>query len=318
MVDNSLISVVIPTYNAERFVEQCYANLAIQEYKNIEMFFVNDGSTDNTLGLLRQIGSSDPRVVVIDKPNGGPASARNLGLDRINGKYLAFIDVDDYIAPRYLLRLRESIGDADICICKYQKVSGENSICPPFPDKQVCLSGREAVKFIFDDKMHTVMISPWCKLFRTDYINQYHFVDGRKCEDEEWSYRVIYNADKISFIPDVLYDYKVIDGSDSHTLSFQRLYDSALNCCERMEFFKNKEKEKEYYALASFSFYDVISSLMYFYKRDTEKMKLLTDLNKRNKIPILDMFTNNPIRTIKIMLKYIRSKLLLKKKDVNK
>lgn len=306
-MDKPLVSVIIPAYNAERFAEQCYANLADQEYKNIEMIFVNDGSTDGTLQLLQKLGSADPRIIVADKPNGGPASARNAGLDLARGEYIAFIDVDDVIAPEYLSLMMEAIDDADICICRYRKEDKGRIISPPLPNERVYMTGRAAEKYVFDNGTHTVMIVPWCKLFRADYIKQYRFLEGRKCEDEEWSYRVIYSAGRIGFIPNVLYDYKVIEGSDSHTLSFERLYDTALNSYERMMFFK--DKEREYYAAAAFSFYDTISSLLYIYRADKEKKEMLNEVYRRDKMPLCDMVIYDPLMSAKIILKCIRSKL---------
>ena len=99
---NYKISVIVPIYNAEHFVERCAGSILKQTHQNIELILVNDGSEDGSLESCRKIAARDKRVVVLDKKNGGAASARNLGLDYATGDYIGFCDVDDFFDVRNL------------------------------------------------------------------------------------------------------------------------------------------------------------------------------------------------------------------------
>jgi len=92
-----LVSVIVPVHNGEKYLAQCLDSIVSQTYRNLEIITVNDGSTDNSLRILREYAQIDSRIVVLDKPNGGVSSARNLGLDKMSGEYLFFLDVDDLI-----------------------------------------------------------------------------------------------------------------------------------------------------------------------------------------------------------------------------
>lgn len=96
------ISVIVPVYNAEKYLSRCAESILSQTYQNIELILVNDGSNDGSLQLCRQIAKKDPRAKVLDKPNGGAASARNLGLDHATGDFIGFCDADDYLDSNML------------------------------------------------------------------------------------------------------------------------------------------------------------------------------------------------------------------------
>ena len=90
------LSVIVPVYNAERFLERCITSLTNQTYKNLEILLVNDGSKDDSLSICRRFAQQDDRIKVLDKPNGGASSARNLGLKHATGDYIGFCDADDF------------------------------------------------------------------------------------------------------------------------------------------------------------------------------------------------------------------------------
>ena len=95
-------SIIIPVYNAERYLHQCIESVIAQTFKDWEMILVNDGSKDGSLAICQEYTSKDSRIRVIDKPNGGPSSARNRGLDEAQGEYVYFMDADDWIEKNYL------------------------------------------------------------------------------------------------------------------------------------------------------------------------------------------------------------------------
>lgn len=95
-----LISIIIPVYNTEKYIEECINSLLNQSLKEIEIICINDGSTDNSLNLLKDFEQKDPRIIVISKENSGPANARNIGLNSASADYIYFMDSDDYISNK--------------------------------------------------------------------------------------------------------------------------------------------------------------------------------------------------------------------------
>ena len=127
-----LISVIIPIYNMEFYLERCVDSVLNNTYQNLEVICVDDGSTDHSLEILRRYEAADPRIVVIAKENGGVSSARNAGLDRMTGEYVTFIDSDDFVHPQYVELLYRAVQDTgtSISICTFQKVDDELGFQP--------------------------------------------------------------------------------------------------------------------------------------------------------------------------------------------
>lgn len=127
---NYLISIIVPAYNIENYIERCIQSILSQSYKNLEVIIVDDGSTDKTPEILDRISESDSRVVVIHKNNGGVSTARLAGIERASGEYIGFVDGDDYIEPDMYEHLLDNAlkYNADISHCGYQMI---------FPDGHV-------------------------------------------------------------------------------------------------------------------------------------------------------------------------------------
>ena len=115
----TLVSIIIPVYNRENFVERCVKSVLAQTLRQIEIVVVDDGSTDNTGNICDQMAQWDYRLKVIHKQNGGPSSARNQGIRSATGKYIIFLDSDDYMMPNYcesLVEMQQRYGDEALCI----------------------------------------------------------------------------------------------------------------------------------------------------------------------------------------------------------
>lgn len=125
-----LISIIIPIYNMEKYLERCIKSVLSQTYENFELICVNDGSTDGSLAILNRFANEDKRIIVKNKINGGVSSARNEGLKTAGGGYITFIDPDDWIHPMYLEILLKacSLNSSDISICNMQRVESETMI----------------------------------------------------------------------------------------------------------------------------------------------------------------------------------------------
>ena len=97
----NMISVIIPVYNTEVYLPRCLDSIINNDYRNLEIICINDGSTDNSLSVLREYEKEDERIIVIDVPNGGVSNARNIGLDMASGEFIAFVDSDDWVHRQY-------------------------------------------------------------------------------------------------------------------------------------------------------------------------------------------------------------------------
>ena len=118
---NNKVSIIIPVYNCSKFLKKLIDSLKNQTYKNFEVIFINDGSKDNSLSILKKV--DDERFIIIDQKNQGVAVARNNGLKRAKGEYITFVDSDDYIGPKYLEYLVTNIEkySVDLCVMGFQK-----------------------------------------------------------------------------------------------------------------------------------------------------------------------------------------------------
>lgn len=164
-----LVSIVIPAYNAERFIARCIESATKQSYKNIEIIVVNDGSSDKTLAIAEEIASTDSRIRIIDKDNGGVSSAREAGIKRSRGKYLMFIDSDDYVEGDYveyfLNLIRFNGGDYDMAV-NYNRFS-------LYETKQIrketvdITSPDYIAESIYVGRIHEAV---WNKIYKTSFL----------------------------------------------------------------------------------------------------------------------------------------------------
>jgi glycosyltransferase involved in cell wall biosynthesis len=105
VTDNILISIILPVYNAERYIKKCLLSIQNQTYRNLEIIIINDGSEDNSIQICQEIAKDDPRISIHSQKNGGSSSARNHGLNLATGDYIYFIDSDDFISHTCIERL---------------------------------------------------------------------------------------------------------------------------------------------------------------------------------------------------------------------
>ncbi len=206
---SALVSVVVPCYNIEKYVEKCIDSILNQTYENLEIILVDDGATDNTGKILDKI--KDKRVKVIHQKNAGLSAARNSGLKIATGKYVCFIDGDDFIDEKYvetLLNFAEK-SDSDITICGYYEFyeeSGEKSA--PFTHKPVTYTGEQAVRDYFHFPSACAVVA-WNKLYKTELFksNKIEYPVGKKYEDSYTTYKLFYKSEKITYISSPLYFY---------------------------------------------------------------------------------------------------------------
>lgn len=222
---NKMISVIVPVYNVETYLEECLQSIAAQTYGNLEVILVDDGSTDMSGRLCDQWCRKDARFHVIHKDNGGLSDARNVGLRAADGEVIAFVDSDDVIHPEMFRILYDGMrkSGCSICCCGVETgvVFGDAEGIEDTPDLTV-YSAEQAFQAVIREK--DVYITVWNKLYTKEVIEGSSFPVNRCHEDEFWSWRVIDRAGKIATVGKKLYGYRQREGSIMNgRYSFRRL-----------------------------------------------------------------------------------------------
>lgn len=205
------ISVIVPVYNVEKYLDRCIKSIVNQTYKNLEIILVDDGSTDNCPVMCDKWAKKDERIKVIHKKNGGVASARNMGIKNLNGKYFAFIDPDDFIeAEMYeLMHLRIKKDDSDLCSCNMRIVLEDgqsNGAVAAFPE--ATFTGNDILCAYFSEE--NFLFSTCDKLYKSEIVkkNNIYFSETLEIgEDFIFNYYFFKNSKRVSAISNYLYNY---------------------------------------------------------------------------------------------------------------
>lgn len=230
------LSVIVPVYDAEKYLPCCLDSILNQTIKNMEVIVVDDGSTDSSGAICDEYAAGDGRIKVIHKRNGGVSDARNAGLAVASGNYIAFVDADDYIAPEmYENMLRElKNNDLDIIRCGAFRVKGEKIIGSVGSGNLSILDGKAAMLKALSKNYGD---SLWNKVYKTDVIRGVRFPVGRKYEDASTSYLLFANARRIGHLDRAYYYYRFNSGSICQT-SFDPVsrWDFVLAYMERLAY----------------------------------------------------------------------------------
>lgn len=178
MKEESLISIIVPVYNAEKYVHRCLKSIISQTYKNLEIIVVNDGSTDGTGDIINQIAQTDSRVILLNKKNAGVSQARNSGLDIAKGKYVGFVDSDDYIAPAMYQMLIGRINEdkTDMAICGAYNDAGHGEPVPlKFLYENEVVSIKQYLEYMANGLYSVYYGAMWNKLYAMDLMKNRRF-----------------------------------------------------------------------------------------------------------------------------------------------
>ena len=195
---NELVTIIVPIYNVEIFLKRCVDSILNQTYKNLEIILVNDGSPDLCGNICDKYVKLDNRVTVIHKENGGLSDARNAGIERAKGEFIAFIDSDDWIHETYIEILYKQLREtnSDISVCNFFMTSTENFQVDNSKNETYMYSNIEALEQLYGE-LDVQLITAWGKLFRRELFDGISFPVGRIHEDEFTTYKLIYKANKI-------------------------------------------------------------------------------------------------------------------------
>lgn len=204
MKQQPLISVVVPVYNVEEYLNQCVDSILDQTYKNLEVILINDGSKDNGGKICDAYAEKDARVKVIHQTNKGLSGARNSGLELVSGEYLAFVDSDDWIEPNMFSRLTELLqeNNLDIVECGIAKSNVKKQAKK---DVQLTIETyEEALKRIIKNNQYSV----WRRIYKTSLVKDYRFLEGKTSEDVYFTIDNLKKVDRIGVYLMPFYNYR--------------------------------------------------------------------------------------------------------------
>lgn len=235
---NDLISIIIPVYKVEKYLNRCVNSVVNQSYKNIEIILVDDGSPDKCPEICEEWARKDCRIKVIHKENGGLSDARNKGLEFAKGTYVCFVDSDDYVAKTYVETLYGLIRSkkTDISAVSLKEVF---SLEPEINNNTVgegvttVFEGRTALKQLFFDD--TFANYAWNKMYKRNLFEDVKFPVGRKMEDLGTTYKLLLKAERIAYSTEVLYYYFQREDSILHKVDLDFYRDKFELARERYE-----------------------------------------------------------------------------------
>lgn len=213
-MEEPLISVIVPVYKVEPYLDKCISSIVNQTYKNLEIILVDDGSPDNCPTMCDAWAEKDSRIRVIHKTNGGLSDARNAGMTVATGELMAFVDSDDWIVPdmyEYLYQ-RLTEDNSDIAACGVQMVWENKTPSRMLTrDGNCVLNQEEAMRAIIEESWLKQPV--WYKLYKTALVRDILFPKGKCHEDVFWSYQAVGRAQRVSVSDHIGYYYLQRGGS---------------------------------------------------------------------------------------------------------
>lgn len=291
-IEKSIISVIVPVYRVEAYLDRCIQSILNQTYKNLEIILVDDGSPDNSGKICDQYAEIDDRIKVIHKENGGLSDARNTGIDIATGDYLGFVDSDDFIHREMYetLYLNITKTNSDISIGSIERVKDYNNIPERLDNKISTISSIRGLELLFTFKCSN-LTSACNKLFKRELFEEIRFPKGRIREDESTAYKLIFKSKSIVITEKLLYYYHQTNDSIMHNQSMEKELHFAYAQEERIDFFaENNQIELYKIALKRYCIWLICMSFMYNWSRDNEQC-CHVEFNKRRKKYIERMLT---------------------------
>ncbi len=209
-----MISVIVPVYRVEKYLDQCVASITKQSISNLEIILVDDGSPDQCGAMCDEWAIKDQRVKALHKKNGGLSDARNYGLKYACGSYIAFVDSDDIIAPKMLEKLLDVLNQsgADIAECNYSRFTGDVQCLNVDSSSSITIySTQDALRQLLDESVFKYTV--WNKLYRRKIFSSLQFEVGKLHEDVFFTYQAFGICKSVAKIEESLYYYRQREGS---------------------------------------------------------------------------------------------------------
>ena len=248
------ISVIVPVYNCEDYLEESLGSILKQTFNDIEVICIDDGSTDDSLGILNEMASSDSRIQVFPQENQGAGAVRNYGMKKASGDYVYFFDADDYLLKEGLEKAYSNAirNDSDIVFFKFDQYKDNRFFTHSGPNLEMQFVGADFDNFTFDWHDYrtgpfTGPFAPWLKLYKKEFLDAYdcfRFPNDLNHNDVPFHVMTFLKASKISFVPEHLYRYR-IDNAGSITNNRLKKYDHIFRIIQIVEDFLLSEDYME-------------------------------------------------------------------------
>ena len=288
-----LISIIIPVYKVEKYIYKCIDSVLNQTYKNLEIILVDDGSPDKCPEICEEYAKKDNRIKIIHKKNGGLSDARNAGLKVATGKYIGFVDSDDYIEKDMYQVLYNNIikTNSDISIVNLKEVKENEIIENNVKDEQNTIeyTKLEGLKKLIENKIKSYA---WNKLYKKEILNNIEFPVGRKMEDLAVMHKIFEKANKIVYTDKIEYYYLQRGDSILGNIDLKLTKDLFYFVTERYKYMI-----KKYPQLQDTLNIDRIKYIFIYHKN----ICLINDINTYNKTEFLNeyLFLKNNFKNYK-------------------
>ena len=240
---DKLISIIVPVYNVEKYLEECIDSILNQTYKNLEIILVDDGSTDNSGIICEDYAKIDSRIKVIHKKNGGLSDARNVGIDKALGEFIIFVDSDDYIDRSMceILFAYANKYNVDIVSCNFKRVFEDNIIefnTPLFKEKMKIFTSNKILEKYFLT-LAPEIFATWNKLYKKRLFfadERIRFPVNRLHEDIATTYKLYAKSEKVILLNELLYNYRQRNDSIMKKISYKNIEDLIITMKEYVNF----------------------------------------------------------------------------------
>ncbi len=291
------ISIIVPVFNVEKYLSCCLDSLINQNFKKkYEIICINDGSTDSSLDILKRYQNYE-KVSIIDQKNKGLSSARNTGIKYAKGKYIMFIDSDDYLKNENVLSLmynEAEKNELDITIANFE-YDFEDKRKNYTKERHSCIKNKVMSGKKFYDlaiKKKSIMSVVWNKLYKREFLlkNNLFFLEGVLYEDMEFTPKAFYLAEKVKYIDEVIYMYRQREGSITSNKNINRLDDYFI-IGESLSKFNQKYNSKSILQAELYLYVTLIRKLRYVKEKKIKKQ--YWSIIKKKGIPLKFLKSNN-------------------------
>lgn len=278
------ISVIVPAYNSEKYINRTIDSICNQTYKNLEIIIVDDGSIDNTYKICKELSEKDSRIRVFTKENEGVTKARNFGISMVTGNYVTFVDSDDTIEPDMYYRLYNNLKkyNADISHCGYKTVNSDGQIKYYYDTKEIRLQNKNhgIIDLIIGDKIEPTLCT---KLFSVGLFNEIDYDSSLKINEDYLLNLCLFKKANLSVFEDIAYyNYYQNDNSGSSKNTKEYFYRDILKAADITEaMFKDNESIYTYAQRRWFRTYSSMYKNQYSYNFDEMEFdikELLSDI----------------------------------------
>lgn len=268
------ISIIVPIYNVEKYLEQCIESIINQEYKNLEIILVDDGSSDKCSNIIDNYAQKDDRIKAFHKENGGLSDARNYGLDRATGNYICFVDSDDFVEKDFISSMYNNIKKykVDIVACNSYEFYNKNKIkVSNYLNIEKLYNKIEASKYLYIIGYYNVGV--WNKMYEKKIWEQVRFPVGKKSEDVFVMPKVIDNSNGLYYSSIPKYYYRQREGSITNSNNIN--YDAIEASEKAIRFYKKNNMDEVIPCVTQyliFAYIGIYNNLLC-RKKDQKKMK---------------------------------------------